>query len=149
MKFIIGEKPHLTFQQRSSCFTFPPFFKAGNQSILREPSTAGTRVHDFIKFATASFETVSHDLIIHSTTSLLGTGLMFSAAVYSCFPFVNQSSYNSRTLPLKGLFQASSTCTHLVQPPGTKTVSILELVSVFLILAVKWASKESHANNRL
>ena len=91
-----------------------------------------------VEFGTISDEISLHDLIILSTSSLLGTGFMFPIDLYSCFALANQSSYHSWILSLNSLFQTTSgACTYLVQPPGMIPFSIWELVSIFLTSSVK------------
>ena len=135
VNFIIIEKQHSNEVLPASHF-FPSLKQEINPSSL--PSIARAKAHDFKEFVTISVEISSHNLIIDSTTSLLGSGFVFPEARYSCFALANQSSYRSLILSLNGLFQ--TTCgagTYLIQPPGKITVSIFELASVYLASPVK------------
>ena len=98
------------------CIFFPPFFKAGNQSILTTISCKGKKAwfhrirHHFCWNFVLRFDYPLH-------YKPLGTGFMFRAAVYLCFALSNQSSYccwfslwivYSKTHPLL----ARSWCSH-------------------------------------
>ena len=56
------------------------------------PSIANAWPHDIIELVNVLLDMSCQKLITHSTTNLLGTGFIFLASVYLCFPFASQSS---------------------------------------------------------